>query len=396
MPKYPINSLNPSLYRSFSSSPLEELNFMMNDLNDSYFDDLLVDKDIESFEAYVISGLRTEDNTGASLEEFDAKMVNNYLEIIVMPKDASIRSVLDIRSAKDKSQAINILSRHLELFKARSENVATVGVPLHFGQKVICTYMRAESNQRMLVFQMPSFIDVDPSFDFVKKLGFKKELSSIFNSSAFTTLGPAPDDGRYHPYKNVIFEGSVFPDAPIRYDVKTRLSKEMSEEYIPTAAAVFSGEPRGLRLLAQAQAMKEGFRKNSRSYRTNNPGNIRNTDAGDNSSYPTLLDGIKKQAQYMKSVASGSSKYYRLNKQRSIRPYYSPEIARNQKTYGGKSPYTPGYNFVYTGQLDQYLKIYATGARSGNSYLNFILSFFAKNGISITPETTIQQIINLN
>jgi len=399
MPKYPINSLNPSLYRSYSSSPLEELNFMMSSFSDSYFDDLMVDKDIESFEAYVLSGLRTEDNTGASLDVFDAKMNAGYLEIVIMPKDKSIGNIEDIRTAKDKQHVMQILSRHHDIFKARSENIATVGVPLHFGQKVICSYLRgsiSESNQRMLVFKMPNFVDIESSFDSVKKLGFKKELSSIFSSGAFTTLGPTLDVEGEHPYKDMIIEGSVFPGDPIRYDLKSRLRREMIEEYVPAAAIALAGETRGLRLLAQAQAIKEGFYKNTRSYIHNNPGNILNTDAGGNVGYPTLIHGIKKQSQYIKSVATGTEPAYRLNKQRNIKPYYSPEIAKNQKNYGGRSPYLPGYRFIYTGQLDQYIKIYSTGARAGNSYISFIVSFFLQNGLNITPQTTIQQIINLN
>ena len=57
------------------------------------------------------------------------------------------------------------------------------------------------------------------------------------------------------------------------------------------------------------------------------------------------------------------------------------------------SPYVPGYDFIFTGQLDQFVKIYATGARAGNSYLSMILSYFKKNGIYITQHSKIQDII---
>ena len=59
------------------------------------------------------------------------------------------------------------------------------------------------------------------------------------------------------------------------------------------------------------------------------------------------------------------------------------------------SPYLPGYNFVFTGQLDQFVKIYATGARAGNGYVNMIISYFKKNGIYITPKSKIQDIIKI-
>lgn len=54
-----------------------------------------------------------------------------------------------------------------------------------------------------------------------------------------------------------------------------------------------------------------------------------------------------------------------------------------------------GYRFVFTGQIDQYVKIYSTGARGGNSYINIIVSWFKKNGIDITPESRIQDIIKI-
>ena len=60
------------------------------------------------------------------------------------------------------------------------------------------------------------------------------------------------------------------------------------------------------------------------------------------------------------------------------------------------SPYLPGYEFIYTGQLDQFVKIYATGARGGNGYVSLIISYFKKNGITITPQSKIQDIIKLN
>ena len=76
----------------------------------------------------------------------------------------------------------------------------------------------------------------------------------------------------------------------------------------------------------------------------------------------------------------------------NIKPYYSQEIANNPQY--GLPPYLPGYNFTYTGQIDQYVKIYATGARAGNSYLSQIISYFNQEDLgSLTPESKIQDII---
>jgi len=202
--------------------------------------------------------------------------------------------------------------------------------------------------------------------------------------------GPEPD-----PWKGVTIKGSEYPDDPIKTRKSISLNKYIRDEYIPARDKALEGQPLGLKLFVTAQAIKEGFYPNTRAYRYKNPGNIGNTDSGENQEFSTLEEGIKKQKEYTLTVANGSHKAYPLNKSKVIKPYYSPEIAKNQKAYGGRSPYVPGYEFTYTGQLDQYVKIYATAARSGNNYLSTIISYFAQNGITITPQSKIQDIIKM-
>ena len=171
-------------------------------------------------------------------------------------------------------------------------------------------------------------------------------------------------------------------------------NKSIQDEYIPTINKI-TGFSKGVKMLATIMAMKEGFYPGSRSYRTNNPGNIGNTDAGGNNNFATLEDGIKGQLKYLTKVAKGKHRGYPLNVQKDIKPYTSPEIARNVNTYG-ITPYLPGYKFKYTGKLSQFIKIYATGARVGNNYLTYIISFFKTNVESIDENTTLDQIININ
>lgn len=197
------------------------------------------------------------------------------------------------------------------------------------------------------------------------------------------------------PYKNVTIEGSTFPGKPYDYNVKISLNKEIVNEYIPVLEEALSKAPIGLKLLLIIMAFKEGYYKGTRSYKNNNPGNIGNTDSGVNRKLPTLKEGILLQKEYVEKVASGKHPAYPMNKLKEIKPYYSPEIAKNQKTYG-INPYLPGYRFVFTGQIDQYVKIYSTGARGGNSYINLIISWFKKNGFDITPESKIQDIIKIS
>jgi peptidoglycan hydrolase-like protein with peptidoglycan-binding domain len=196
-------------------------------------------------------------------------------------------------------------------------------------------------------------------------------------------------------WDGVTIQGSVFPDAPISNRVSVRLNKEMVDEYLPALHEAMGDAPRGFRLLCTVMAYKEGFRKGTRSYNTNNPGNIGNTDSGANKSNTSLVNGVLLQKKYIQQIVDGNHTAYPMNKRKLIKPYYSPEIAKHQKLYG-MSPYVPGYDFVFTGQIDQFVKIYSTGARGGNGYLSMIISFFMDNGIVLTPESKLQDIIKIN
>lgn len=189
-------------------------------------------------------------------------------------------------------------------------------------------------------------------------------------------------------YKDVIFTGSTFPDDPYRI-VPVHLNDTIVNEYLP---AIPPDIPHGLKLLITAMTHQEGFRKGTRAYRTNNPGNIGNTDTGANKALPTIADGIRLQADHIRGIAAGKKRAYPVGKNMILKPYYSPEIAANPQY--GLPPYLPGYRFKYTGQLDQFIKIYSTGARVTNSYINVIVSYFDMNGIQISPADTLRSIIN--
>ena len=195
-------------------------------------------------------------------------------------------------------------------------------------------------------------------------------------------------------YKGVTINGSHFPGKKIYQSMKVTLSDEMENEYLPALQRAMGDRPRGFQLLCTVMAHKEGFRQGTRSYRTNNPGNIGNTDSGRNRGNASLEDGILLQRDYIEKIADGQHSAYPMGKQKVIKPYFSPEIAKHAKSYG-MSPYLPGYKFVFNGQLDQYVKIYSTGARGGNGYLSMIISYFNKHGLQIDETSKIQDIIKM-
>lgn len=202
-------------------------------------------------------------------------------------------------------------------------------------------------------------------------------------------------------YKDKTIKGSTFPGKPYDFNQKVILNPHIIKEYLPAFDRAIPNATKGLKLLLTIMAFKEGFspKKNragvvvgTRAYVNNNPGNIGNDDAGNNVKYETLEHGIRKQQSFIQDIIDGRRKAFPMGKLKVIKPTFSEEIAKNTKNYG-MSPWLPGYEFTFTGQLDQYVKIYSTGARGGNSYLNTIISYFRANGIIITPESKIQDII---
>ncbi len=197
-----------------------------------------------------------------------------------------------------------------------------------------------------------------------------------------------------HKWKDVTIQGASFPDDPIRRDRTIRLRTDLKDIYLPEMKKVLADQPIGMQLLCTIFAVKEGYYKGTKSYRTNNPGNIGNTDTGGTKTFDTLGEGIIAQKDYFLSVANGTHSAYPLGKRKVIAPYWSREIANHQDTYK-MSPYVPGYSFVYTGELQQFVKIYSTGSRAKNTGLSMIISYFRQNGLNIDETSKIQDIIKM-
>lgn len=193
-------------------------------------------------------------------------------------------------------------------------------------------------------------------------------------------------------YKNVTFEGSTFPYDPYKI-VPVTLNSTIKNEYLPALDRAFPRANKGLKYLLTAMCHAEGFKPGTRSYRYKNPGNISNTDDGKNKGFKTLEDGIRAQAEHIIKIIDGKSKSYPLGKSVHLKAAFSQEIQNNLKNYQAKDGWIPGYKFLFTGQLDQFIKIYSTGARVTNSYLNVIVSYFKSQGLTITPESKLQDIV---
>ena len=154
--------------------------------------------------------------------------------------------------------------------------------------------------------------------------------------------------------------------------------------YIPALNKQVPNGRKGIKLLITAQAQFEGYKPNNLAYRTNNPGNINNTDKGNQKFFDSLEQGIQAQYNHTVKVVTNKEPNYILNTRKK-----APGVTDKKGiTY-------PGIDFIYTGKLKQYLQIYATGPRLDDNYLNFIIGYFKNNGINITKDTTLQEIYNI-
>jgi len=139
---------------------------------------------------------------------------------------------------------------------------------------------------------------------------------------------------------------------------KVDTSKYVKDVYVPALEKVFPTYSKGIKLLMTAQTQLEGFYPGSKSYRTNNPGNV--YPSNNKGGFATLEQGIKAQWDYILGPTfAGTSKYYKSNM-----------------------------------SLYQYLSVYAPYSDGNNpaAYAMFIINYFNKQGVSITSDTTLNQI----
>jgi hypothetical protein len=200
-----------------------------------------------------------------------------------------------------------------------------------------------------------------------------------------------PDDVSYNFDKSkTVFTSGNFPykitnQSGVDIDLSDPKRKHLYNNYLPIIDEVVE-EP-GLKMLALSMAYFEGFEPGSVAYNTNNPGNVGNTDEGNRRNFPSLKKGVEAQVKHIIKIVNNQSAYYPVGEVVSVPPYYSKELKKT----------VPGFLFVYQGTLEQFLKIYATGPRDHNNYMNAILTFFNTYypEADVKPDTKISDIIQI-
>jgi hypothetical protein len=181
-------------------------------------------------------------------------------------------------------------------------------------------------------------------------------------------------------------------------EIKNR-NQYIINEYIPARDRALPNSSKGAKALITGHATMEGFYPGTMSYATNNPGNIGHDGTpGKRVTYPTLEDGIKAQYNYMEKVLTNKQDPYILNKkiERPTAEDYDPST--------GKRRIYPGVRITYNGTIGHYLQLYAGAARPTldgvdnpgyRNYEIFLIASFEKEGLVLTPQTTMQQIYDM-
>jgi len=152
-----------------------------------------------------------------------------------------------------------------------------------------------------------------------------------------------------------------------------RTSNIIRNEYIPARDRALPNRAKGLKTLITAQTQLEGFKPGNINYDLKNPGNfvnqvggiqIKGRGPGTRSrfvEYSTLEDGIKTQAAQIDLIIAGKSKVYKQN----------PTLREYITTYA-----PPSENDV-------------------EAYINYIVSYFKQQGMTISESDKLSNIINL-
>jgi len=199
--------------------------------------------------------------------------------------------------------------------------------------------------------------------------------------------------------------------------IPIRPNEDVKAEILPilNSPEYLSKYTKGHRMFALVWTMKEGYngpksgKSISRSYRTKNPGNIGNTDSGNNKEFGTIKEGLDYLMNFLKKVSLGDPSIangaYKFGP-KTIRPTWSNEVANNPNAYGRyyngdrNKPIgcLPGYTGDYRGQLGAFSIIYSTFSRVSNGSISKLSAIFRINGFNrkIDGNTTLGELISFN
>jgi murein DD-endopeptidase MepM/ murein hydrolase activator NlpD len=161
-------SFNPNSYRIFANSPSEYFDFMMSNMHENMYNNLMSNYTEGTFNAVCLSGFISQDNTGASLDVIDGFLSpsDSRLHIIVRPlSSVSLFLPSPILYKGSMEDIYNNILLHRNAFLARSHQQFNAASPVSFGQIIKCRFTAGslqDSNFQGLEYDDPSG---DPTYE---------------------------------------------------------------------------------------------------------------------------------------------------------------------------------------------------------------------------------------
>lgn len=200
MPKYKKNLLNPNLYGQFQS-PSDRYKFTNAQLMDGFYNQAMATATDGRFDAYCLSGIRTEDNTGAGTDPNDAYLDPfGYIWIVVYP-DTNIARPADPRVFADPKDIVDSIGGFKSAgFWVRSSYLAHGKAAPAFGQKVSMYFEEgsiANSDWSKARFIEPVGQPDYGDYSFLKLASVQGTVTAqdAFSGGAATLMGVITDDG---------------------------------------------------------------------------------------------------------------------------------------------------------------------------------------------------------
>ena len=220
MAKVKKSFLNPFSFRDFANNASQMFDYTMNNLMDNYYDTSTDQSTDGVFKAVVLSGMKTENNTGTGTGKNDAVVQGRFIFLTVRPL-ISIGSILpDPRSFDSAEHINNIITLHGNTFLARSDYEFTNHTPLQFGQVINCYYENGSitnSNFSGLRFQEPQGIMIDDDYAALAGItGVQTTRAAFLNGNKFLLGGSGGElaPGEFdpaHPPRKREYKGTTAP-----------------------------------------------------------------------------------------------------------------------------------------------------------------------------------------
>jgi len=141
--------------------------YTMSNIMDSFYDNAMSTATDGIFKAVCLSGIRTEDGSGAGTDSEDAINSNQFLSVVVRPL-ADFGNILpDPRASNDPDTINKIISLHASTFMARSDFEFKDTDPIQFGQILDCYFEQGSiqnSDFKGLRFMKPQGTQIEISF----------------------------------------------------------------------------------------------------------------------------------------------------------------------------------------------------------------------------------------